>query len=185
MKSKRLFLAVSLPDNAIRRLLAPLKSNRVNGVKPSPPEQLHITLRFLGDTSPERQAQIEEALKAMPSWQPFELTLEGAGLLPNKREPRVLSIGVRRSEELFLLKMSIDSLLEKAGVAPEEGKFRPHLTVARMKEWLSKDVSLGLPSLYEGMKPLTFPVSSFGLQSSALLQEGALYKLEASFDAAR
>ena len=183
MNAKRLFLAIEIPEPIRRQLLSPLKARRHDGVRPSPAEQLHITLRFLGETPPELQKSIEKTLKELPSWRPFELTLEGSGLLPSRRQPKVLYVGIRESEGLLALKESIDAALFKARAPGEGGKFRPHLTVARLKDNLDRELCQSLPAVYGKMKPLTFKVEAFSLHSSELRPTGAVHTLEAGYKA--
>lgn len=182
MPSKRLFLAIALPESLRENLLAPLAARKREGVRPSPPEQLHVTLRFLGDVSSEAQKDLENALSDADSWKPFTLYPEGCFLMP-ARQPKVLCAGLRESPELRALKESVDEALEKAAFAREQGRFRPHITLARLKEWLPRETALSLPELYAGTEALSFEAESFGLFSSDLRKEGAVHRLEALFRA--
>jgi RNA 2',3'-cyclic 3'-phosphodiesterase len=182
MQSKRLFLAIGVPQELHGTLLSPLKkAKRIDGVKPSIPAQLHITLRFLGEIESSLEERLVPALASIPPWRPFQLAIEGAGLLPSRRHPKILYAGIRESSELLSLKTTIDDALSKCGLPPENGTFRPHITVARIRDNVSRSVCDTLPSLFETFDSLDFTVKSFGLHSSLLLPTGAQHRLEAEF----
>jgi RNA 2',3'-cyclic 3'-phosphodiesterase len=134
----RTFLAIDLPSSlheAIGKKQKELKSSLpgINWVKS---ENLHITLKFLGDT-PESQIDdlrkvVEQAVKGTS---PFVMTLRGFGAFPDKRAPRTLWTGIDCEENVLEnLATQVEAVVIPLGF-PEEGKpFRPHLTLARIKK---------------------------------------------------
>ena len=124
--SQRLFATIGLPDAACDPLLA-LQAG-LPGASWRPRENLHLTLRFFGDID-ERQAEdldFELAKIAAPA---FELTLEGAGWF-GRLEPHALWIGVGENPALISLQGKCERAARRAGLAPEQRKFLPHITLA-------------------------------------------------------
>jgi 2'-5' RNA ligase len=175
----RLFVALPLPP-AVRRSLEPL-ARGLGDVRWLTPDQQHLTLRFLGDIDNGRMNDVAEALALVHGW-PFELRLKGLGHFPPRGEPRVLWVGVEKSADLAGLKRRIDQALKQAGLAPENRKFAPHVTLARIRAPLSRDrlgTYLMRHSLYAS-EP--FAISDFHLYSSWLKSDGAQHQLEASYE---
>ncbi|MBI3746008.1 MAG: RNA 2',3'-cyclic phosphodiesterase [Chloroflexi bacterium] len=97
-------------------------------------EGLHVTLRFLGPTAPDRVAGVGDAVAVAAGavGGPFEVRLGSAGAFPDAGRPRALWLGIRAgAEELGRLSASLTSALTAAGWPPDERPFRPHLTIAR------------------------------------------------------
>jgi RNA 2',3'-cyclic 3'-phosphodiesterase len=137
----RLFIAAAIPARqlaACRELISavagsPSVTAAGGRVRWTRPENLHLTLRFLGATDRSLIPAIEAAMRlaavALPS---FPLVLAGTGTFPVKGPPRALWLDVARGrEELTALVRSLDARLDEIGIAPGTGPFRPHLTVAR------------------------------------------------------
>jgi 2'-5' RNA ligase len=132
----RLFVAVETPEavrRALRDWIAPLQKAfpRARWVRA---ENLHVTLKFIGEVPEKSLDEILEALRTVPDASPIEINFRGAGFFPDDRRPRVLWAGVEAGPELKQLAMTVDQALVPAGVAPDTREFRPHLTVARFPE---------------------------------------------------
>ena len=98
------------------------------------PGKLHITLRFLGDTGLPQVSEVEGILeRIVPGFACPELVFRGMGLFRDIRDPRVLWIGMDPGPILPKLKEALDRELAGIGFPPEDRKFRPHLTLARIK----------------------------------------------------
>lgn len=182
LDTKRLFIAIEIPAGIKASLLDPARTCRMKGLKWLPPEQLHLTLSFIGDTPAETSGAIRRSLEGLSPWRPFELTVEGCGFFPNGRRPNVLWAGVRESAPLRDLKTAIDLALSKAGIKPEARPFHPHLTIARLKEGFRRESCPQLLESLAGFKPASFKVAAFRLFSSVLLPSGAEHTLEASYE---
>ena len=178
----RLFVALDPPDAAKRELETLTSGLHPPDVRWLPPEQWHLTLRFIGEVDGGALYDVGEALADVPG-QPFELRLKGIGHFPPRGEPRVLWAGVEKSPELAALKRRIDrALREAAGLPPDPRRFSPHVTIARFRQppppgrlgsYLMRH------SLFRG-EP--FPVSGFRLYSSVLRPDGPVYAVEAEYD---
>lgn len=125
----RLFVALPLPED-VRDRLARLASG-LPGARWVPPENYHVTLRFIGEV-PEDTAHDVDAALDMVSASPFPVTLDGMGTFGSGHRMRTLWAGVAPSEPLRHLRDKVESALVRAGLPPEERKFTPHVTLARL-----------------------------------------------------
>lgn len=125
----RLFAALPIPDD-VRAHIA-LMQGGVNGAKWSVPENLHITLTFIGEVN-EGQAEDIDGLLAAIRLPAFSLQLKGVGVFADGDRPKVLWLGVSAPEMLAQLKSKIDSILRRNGFDIERHKYIPHLTLARL-----------------------------------------------------
>ena len=173
----RLFIAIDLPAT-VKHRLGGLRAG-VPGAKWVGDEQLHLTLRFIGEVDNEVFADVAEAL-ATVSVAPFPLRLSGVGHFPPRGAPKVLWAGVQDGESAARLHRKIEARLRDLGLPPDRRKFSPHVTIARLKATPIGGVRdfLAINRLFasEG-----FPVSDFHLYSSRLGSGGAIHRIEASY----
>jgi 2'-5' RNA ligase len=134
----RAFIAFELPEKiraAIADYVQPLRNlpGRVSWVKP---ENIHLTLKFLGDTPVKRIDGISDALReAVRGVQPMLAKISDSGVFPNERRPRVLWIGIEESTgALQRLAAAIDNRMHDFGFKKEGRGFSPHLTIGRVRE---------------------------------------------------
>lgn len=135
----RTFIAIEL-DEATRRAIgdaqAQLKRARgAHHIRWVAPENIHLTLKFLGDVAAGKIPPLTRALAdACASIAPFTLTFDGVGAFPNTRRPNVIWVGVAGEVETATrLAQKIDDACAGLGFAREERPFSPHLTVGRVK----------------------------------------------------
>ena len=129
----RLFVALQISDEvreAIARLVGELKPLD-NSWKWTRPENLHVTLKFLGETPESKLENIVGSLNAVPADLPITLNFRGLGFFPNGKRPRVFWAGMETSPNLAPLSAEIDTRLKKQGIPVETREFAPHLTLAR------------------------------------------------------
>lgn len=134
---KRLFLAVELPDDARDRLAAHLGGapggGRLPGRAVAPPSW-HLTLRFLGDTPPERRAAVVGAMREADLGAGFALGFGGLGAFPRPARATVLWLGVEEgAERLAALAAVAEDAARRAGFPAEERAFSAHLTLSRIR----------------------------------------------------
>jgi len=99
-----------------------------------PIENIHLTLKFLGDTDEANIKPISDLLKkAAKSATALEISLNGVGVFPNPRRPNVIWVGVDAPESLLDLQRQVELDLSGMGFVPEERPFSPHLTIARVR----------------------------------------------------
>ncbi len=173
----RLFIAIDLPSQ-IKAELA-LISFGLPQARWVSPEQLHLTLRFIGKVDGVLFGDIKSGLKSVIS-SPFPLTLNGLGCFPPRRDPQVLWVGIESSDELLKLRKKVESCLSKLGIAPEQRKFSPHITLARTRKTPLTRISTFL-SDHALFRLPKFTVSNFHLYSSILTLKEALHRHEAEY----
>ncbi|MDP6708847.1 MAG: RNA 2',3'-cyclic phosphodiesterase [Alphaproteobacteria bacterium] len=173
----RLFVAIPLPE-AVRSQLMSLCAG-VRGARWSPQENMHLTLRFIGEVEEPELADIAGAL-SMVGGSAFPLVLKGVGQFGDRRRARVLWAGVAASEALLRLQRRTESQLQRAGIAPEGRRYSPHVTLARLNNVGLDRVA---PFLVEHgrFETLPFEVDRFVLYSSHLGQAGAIHTPEAEY----
>jgi len=175
----RLFIAIDPPEN-IRSGLARI-CHGIKGARWTPEEQLHLTLRFIGEVDRLTTRRIDEVLREL-KFAPFSISLAGCGVFPPRGMPRILWAGLARSDELFGLQARLESrLVNRAGIAPEERKYHPHLTLARLKKPATKHVRDFL-ALHGGLASPAFTVDRFHLYESRLTGNGAIHTRLETYD---
>ena len=125
----RLFVALPLPA-AIRERLAGLGGG-VPGARWTEVQNLHLTVRFIGEVENGLLPDIDEALAGV-SAPAFDLVLDGVGQFGSNNRSRILWAGVERNDALFHLNQKVESALVRAGLPPEERRYSPHVTLARL-----------------------------------------------------
>ena len=179
---ERLFVALSLPDT-VRDIVAQL-AEPLPGVNWTRPEQLHVTLRFLGGVEDERIPALIERLEPVHV-EPFILPLEGVGTFPPKRPPRVLWLGVGKGHpRLFQLRQRLDDALLSTGLQLDVRTFHPHITLARCAENAAAAVA-GWSQRHRDASAPPFRVEAFDLFSSELRPSGAVHTLKRRFALAK
>ena len=138
----RSFIAIELPEEAkkgLARLRKELERDEHKFVKWVDPGGIHLTLKFLGNISSKRVAEITKAIEeAAQGISPFHLEISGLGAFPNPRQARVLWVGIDGEvDSLSRLQENTDSALAVLGFAKEERSFVPHLTLARIRQGAS------------------------------------------------
>lgn len=174
----RLFIAIDFPDD-LRDALANICFG-VPAAKWVSKDQLHLTLRFIGDADDNLFSEIEGTLHDVNASR-FSLTFKGVGYFPPRRKPNVLWAGIEPCEELLHLRDSIGTLMEELGLEPEERKYHPHLTLARLRPEAPLAKITGFLSANNLFKAENVPVTEFHLYSSVLMPAGAVHTIEASY----
>jgi 2'-5' RNA ligase len=173
-----LFIALSPPE-PVRVAVAAL-STPLRGVRWTSVEQLHVTLRFLGDVAPEMCDSLKERLAAVRV-EPFVLPVEGAGAFPPKGPPRVLWVGVGSGHPLLhQLRQRIDDTLLATGLEVELRAFHPHITVGRCNENAAAAANSWVRIHCDFAGPL-FLVEAFDLYASEVHSTGVEHRLVMRF----
>lgn len=172
---KRLFVAIDLPA-AVKLQLQRLLPQREAGLRPVLPEQLHITLHFLGDAEPQ---PIAEALAAIHT-EPFQLSLQGGGHFRTHGNS-VYWLGVCATPRLRQLHAAIGEALTACGYQPERRRFTPHVTLLRAKRSVPKRKLQEFLRQLQLQSAIDFKVSEFCLFSSQLTEQGPRYTIERRF----
>jgi RNA 2',3'-cyclic 3'-phosphodiesterase len=172
----RLFVALPLPEAVAESLLA-LQSG-VPGARWSTREQLHLTLRFIGEVDGRDANAIDEALAAI-SAPGFTLELKGVGAFGGKN-PRALWAGVAPNQALIHLQRKIESAVQRLGFPAEMRKYTPHVTLARLRATRAGRVMdyISDHALYASGE---FEATEFALFSSRLTANGSIYVAEREY----
>lgn len=173
----RLFVAAELPAE-VRARLAGLGGG-VPGAKWVPPENLHLTLRFIGEVAVPEVADIMAAL-AQVRGAPMDVTLAEVGHYGPAARARVLWVGVERNPALVQLRDRIESSLVRAGIEPEQRKFSPHITLARLKRAPARRIR-DFVEARNLFRAGPFRVDRFVLFSSLLGGENSVHRVEADY----
>lgn len=169
-------MALSVPRAVAQSIM--LIQGGVPGARWQTREQLHLTLRFIGEVGGRDMAILEDALAgvAAPS---FRLQLHGVGQFGN-RQPHTLWTPARKSEALEHLQRKVDNAIRRVGQPQDAHKFMPHVTLGRLRnpdnrkviEWLTHHALYTSPE---------FAVDGFNLYSSRLTSDGSAYAVERDF----
>ena len=179
MSLGRYFIALALPTAERAALLALQVPKR--GFAWTRPEQMHVTLRFIGALEAARAMDLAEALAAVRV-EPFFLPLEGLGVFPPRGTPRVVWVGVGKGHpHLFQLRQRIDDTLLACGIEADVRRFHPHVTLARLRPEASAGAVQHFLKSHRGFEGPIFRVEHFGLYASELTSEGAVHTLVAEF----
>ena len=183
----RTFIAINVPPavlDTIARIQNRFKSLgfHASWVKPG---NIHLTLKFLGDTDPDRIPGIQITLtETLASLARFQLSLDSAGVFPDTNNPRVLWLGLKdREGALETLQTEIEKALEQIGFPREQRPFSPHVTLARIKSPQGKkELKSELDAVnQEGITPHPFDVGEIQLYESQLTPKGSIYTVLANF----
>lgn len=141
------------------------------------PEQVHITMKFLGDVSEKSIPDIEDALSGIKG-EPFTATVHGVGAFPKPSYARVIYIGADPEEVFDRLHVQVDSVLKPLGFGREKRAFTPHATLARVKR-ISKEERMRLGDTIKRLSDIevgTMNVDMIKLKKSTLTPRGAIYE---------
>lgn len=127
----RLFFALPLPDD-VRRKLAALRAD-VGKARWTPEEQLHLTLRFVGEVEPETASELISCVeREVPTWPAVRFALRGVGTFGGIPRARVVWAAIDPPDAVRDVAASIERAVVSAGLEPETRPFRPHVTLARI-----------------------------------------------------
>lgn len=177
METKRLFVAVELPGELRKNIHEFAKQIEQDGIKLVEEQNLHVTMKFIGDVPEDKVEEISSRLSEIKfDW--FECSVKGTGVFPNPNYIRVVWVALE-CEQLTELANSVISKLKDIG-KPEKRGFSAHLTTARVKR------KVDLNKFLEENKEKefgNFKVNEFSLIESKLTPEGPVYTKLKSFPA--
>ncbi len=173
----RAFVALALEDR-VREAMGELQRQlgpRLPGIRLVRPDGIHLTLRFLGETSPEQVARLRPVLAAAAAaCAPAEVRVAEVGTFPQRGSPRVLWLGVALPPQMLELQRACEHAARQLGLEPEPRPFRPHLTLGR---WRDRASHPELPAVDLG----TTCLETLVLFESDLRPGGAVYTPLARF----
>ncbi|HXP97026.1 MAG TPA: RNA 2',3'-cyclic phosphodiesterase [Telmatospirillum sp.] len=172
----RLFVGLALPD-LLKQRLAILSGGLPNS-RWTPAENLHLTLRFIGDINEITADDIDENLRGIRV-AAFPLEIGSLGTFNAGRRAYSLWVGVQRSSSLMLLQEKIERAVVRAGCQPERRRFQPHVTLAKLKDPPLERLQGYIAG--HNLFRTSLDVSSFTLFSSHLGHGDPIYRAECDY----
>lgn len=169
----RCFIAIELPEDVkieMRRVQDQLKSYKL--LNASFTKDFHLTLKFLGETSPIKVEHVRRGLSQC-KFRKFSIGLDNIGVFPNENFVRVIWVGLKPARDVIKLQQQIDEALQKE--YPKEKDFKAHVTLARVKYFAEKEKFLHLLRSMN-VEGRMFEVSRFKLIRSTLASNGPVYE---------
>jgi len=178
MAKIRLFIAIDVNfSDKINELCQNLKNSKTN-IKIVEPENVHLTLKFLGDTNENLLGDIEDIIKtSIEDIKPFNLRLKSIGCFPNQNYIKILWIGIEKSEKLKIIAEKIDGKTNKIGFKKEIREFSPHLTIARVRSAKNKENLIKIINKYNDVEFGNINVSDIKIIKSTLTRKGPIYEV--------
>jgi len=176
---KRLFAAIKVhPSEEYIRLFNEISSSlsheRIKWVKP---ENMHLTLKFFGQTDEKQILLITKAMEiGVATSKPFTLKIVNTGIFGSHYDPKVIWFGIDMRDELDILAKNIFDELRKSGWQQDRQNFIPHLTIGRIKELKDKSLFQQILSKYNAVEIQEEIVTEIILYESILHREGPLYE---------
>lgn len=184
MENLRLFVAIKIdPTDQFETTYGFLKQALdFNIIKWVDLQNIHLTLKFIGDTNPEELLHIKEALaSACEGIKPFELKIANTGVFGSNYNPKVIWFGIDQNEMLQKLAQNISSNLETVGILGDRQNFVPHLTIGRIREIKDKKYFQQLMGRFHEVELQNQQVVGFELYESILRREGPIYNVIETF----
>ena len=174
----RLFVAVGLP-RTVRQRLADLATG-LSGVRWVPPENYHVTLRFIGELPAYQAEEIDLALASLQA-PGFSLEFAGVGTVDRAGRVTALWAGVANNPALHHLRGKVETALQRAGVPPERRRYAPHVTLARLGEQAEQSRVAAWVQSHNLFRSAPVTVGHFTLFSSLLGKEQSVYTPEVEY----
>ncbi len=182
--SVRAFIAVEIEDRTTLTNIIKVRDTLTSlglDVKPVEDENLHITIRFLGEISTHTIEGIKKILSSIPSiMKSFSVTIKGIGAFPSVVRPRVIWVGITDgADELTLIRNTIDKEINRVRlneVHRDQHGFSPHITLARVRSFKNIERFQKLYNEYQDYLFGISPVTSIKLKQSILTPQGPIYR---------
>ncbi len=176
----RSFIAFDIEDESVINNLYTVQnmlSNSGASLRMVKPENIHVTMRFLGNISPVMVEKIHEMIEKIV-FSPFDIEIKGLGVFPNLRRISVVWAGIRRgTEELRNIFYQLEPNLEALGFQPDDKGFSPHLTMARVRLSLNKVELINLVKDLENYEFGLIKAKCLRLKRSVLTPQGPIYSV--------
>ncbi len=175
----RLFIALELSDWQKKEVgeFQEMAKKYLQGVRWVKSENIHLTLKFLGDTEEKRVSLIRAAIdNACAGFRPFSISYGGAGVFPNERKARVFWVGLNEGlESLGELAGNLEEKMAAVGYEKEKRSFHPHLTIGRLKNPLPVNSVKKYLAAGTGFVTSSLIIDRVVLFESKLTRSGAVY----------
>ncbi len=174
----RSFVAFDIEDKSLLRKLSEAQDKLVNtgaNLKMVKPQNIHITMRFLGNVHPTMVDAIHEEMEEV-AFDPFDVELKGVGAFPNMKYLRVIWAGIQEgADELRNIFDQLEPRLRKLGFKPDSKGFSPHLTIARVRSGRNKSELARCVEELADHEFGVFRANCLRLKKSMLTPKGPVY----------
>jgi RNA 2',3'-cyclic 3'-phosphodiesterase len=183
---QRIFAAVKiLPDEGLIQLLKQMKSALSNDkIKWVDTANMHITLKFFGETPEDRVQEISKALGSIITPKVFEIQCKGVGIFGSQYKPRVIWLGIKDISKLQQLESKVAVAIEPLGYQPDRQNFVPHLTLGRINFINDKKYFQEIIDRFKSFSSEKQKIPAFHLYESKLKPAGPEYSIIASYSLA-
>ncbi len=179
----RIFIAIKMPEAVIGKVTEVSRyfqsQTPAGALKWVETENLHLTLRFLGEISEEAVLKVQSSLpQAAMGQPPFTLSVEGLGMYPSPGQPQVIWLGVKGSKPMVALHAQLETALARVGIEKEDRPFHPHLTLARVRQRTDRATAHQIGETLTQFKVGSlgaFQVDQIQLIESQLTPQGPVY----------
>jgi len=170
------FIAIDVKASSeISNIINEFKKS-VTNIKLVEPKNIHITLKFLGDTDENLISKIKGIIEeSVEDINPFEIKIKDTGVFPNENYIKVIWIGIKNHEQIAEIAKKIDDQLSKIGFKKEKRKFSPHITIGRVKSGKDKEKILQILNKYKNVDFIDLKIDSIKLKKSELNPKGPIY----------
>ena len=171
----RLFVALKIPSEIKRNLLNYCKNlddQKIN-LKWETPEKIHLTLKFIGEVEEDILGGIKESLGFISEYHPFNFRITKFDFFYRDNEPKILWAGLETDERIYKLVHDLNQTLNRFSVPVENRKFKPHLTLLRLKRNPGNDFVNKFRKF--SLNEMNFISNEVALIKSELIKPGAVY----------
>ena len=173
------FVAIEIPEAIQTRLISVQDElrERIRGGSWVKRGNIHLTLKFLGDVTPNQIGTIKNAINhAVDARSPFSMEIGGIGAFPNLTRPRIIWAGVKTgAEDVTAIAREVDIGLSHHGYERDDKPFRPHFTLARFKRRINLKPFVDVFQRYDTINGATMVVKQIRIVQSRLMSSGAVY----------
>ncbi|OQB74921.1 MAG: 2',5' RNA ligase family [candidate division TA06 bacterium ADurb.Bin131] len=175
----RVFVGIKITSSIMEKLkevLSFLQEYR-NQIRTVRPENLHITLKFLGNITHNMYSQFSENLQnSITEFSPFEVAIEGIGFFPSKNRARIIWVGIKKNNPLENLYKIVEDSAEKINILPDNKKFHGHITVGRIKTDIHPNLINAIEEKFKERNWENMRVENITIFESILHPDGPKYK---------
>lgn len=176
--TKRIFLAAKIDSDLVKQELIPQLKDllKLEQIRWANPNQMHLTLRFFGDTPVSRIPYIEEAIStSLSSFSSFDITLSQLKMFGSKYKPQVLWVGIENNDVLKKMFSELNEQLAKIGIQSTRQNFVPHLSLGRIKSIDDHKNFQDVLVKFSDYQAESININSFKLYESVLNPTGAVH----------
>ncbi|MCG6915586.1 RNA 2',3'-cyclic phosphodiesterase [bacterium BMS3Abin03] len=170
----RLFVALKIPSDVKRNLFEICrKLAGKNDYRWENPQKIHLTLKFIGKIEEDNLISLKESLDFISEYRSFDFRITKFGFFFRDKDPKILWTGLETDERIFKLVHDLNQTLSRFSVPVENRKFKPHLTMLRIK----KNPGIEFVNRFKeySFDEMNFTAKEAVLMKSELLQSGAVY----------